>query len=536
MTMKFLSRSLFILLLLYGLVFAVGDLYLMREGAPLWLAVAFPIVIVGIQYLIGPWLIELFLDIYWDDTFEQLPARNREFIEKLCMERSLKMPRIGIIQSGTPNAFSFGRVRRDARVVVTSGLLEILSPEEANAVLAHEIGHVEHWDFLVMTIAALAPLLLYQFYAFTERINNLRVVAYTAYLCYLLSQFVVLMLNRTREYWADHYAGEVTRAPDQLSSALVKIAYGMVRAEGQYREAMATGDKEEKSHWRRQRRLGGTLALMGISNFRSGAALALGANPAEAAAVMRWDLVNPWARLYELNSTHPLTALRVRQLNEQTVSMHQSLQYPLPPDRRMRWGLFPLEVVLWAAPFLAGVALAAVWWQSSLLASLGITVPDNLRPILLMFIGAAWILRTLYRYRGKFESASVGTLLEDMEVSQMRTRAVRLKGTILGRGLPGAFWSPDLVLRDATGIIFLLYRQSIPFARFLFGLTEAETYIGQEVEVQGWFRRGLTPYVEIAKLTGEGHQVHRTYSRWIQYGLSIGAIVVAWVWLNALAG
>ena len=103
--MKFLSRSLFILLLLYGLVFAIGDMYLMHEGAPLWLALAFPVVTVGIQYLIGPWLIELFLDISWDAT--ELPAGNREFIAELCAKRGLKIPRIGIIHSGTPNAWAF---------------------------------------------------------------------------------------------------------------------------------------------------------------------------------------------------------------------------------------------------------------------------------------------------------------------------------------------------------------------------------------------------------------------------------------------
>jgi heat shock protein HtpX len=211
--------------------------------------------------------------------------------------------------------------------------------------------------------------------------------------------------------------------------------------------------------------------------------------------------------------------------------MHQALQYPLPANQRIRWGRFPLEVFLWAAPFLAALVLGVTSWQSSLLAPYGIVLPADFKPYLLMFIGTIWILRTLYRYRGTFENATVGALLEDVDVSQMRTRAVRLKGTILGRGVPGAFWSPDLVLRDPTGIIFLLYRQSIPFARFLFGTTEAETYIGQEVEVEGWFRRGLTPYVEMSRIAGEHRQVHRMYSRWIQLGLALCAIVVGWFWL-----
>jgi hypothetical protein len=112
----------------------------------------------------------------------------------------------------------------------------------------------------------------------------------------------------------------------------------------------------------------------------------------------------------------------------------------------------------------------------------------------------------------------------------MRLRPVRLKGEIVGRGVPGAFWSPDLVLRDATGMIFMLYRQTIPFARFLFAITEAEQYVGQEVEIEGWFRRGLVPYVEMRKLTGADGRPHRSYSRWVQYALALSAVIAGYLW------
>lgn len=85
-----------------------------------------------------------------------------------------------------------------------------------------------------------------------------------------------------------------------------------------------------------------------------------------------------------------------------------------------------------------------------------------------------------------------------------------------------------MVLRDATGMIFVLYRQTIPLARFFFAISEAENYIGQHVVIEGWFRRGLTPYIEMSRLTGEDGSVHRTYSRWVQCALAISAIVVGW--------
>jgi len=531
--MKFITRSLLFLLALYGLVFAVGDWYLVRSGANLWFAVLFAIGFVGLQYLVAPWIIQWVLDISWCDEGAKLPEANREFIEKLCAERGLKVPRIGIIYSGTPNAFSFGRIRSDARVVVTSGLLDVLTPEEANGVLAHELGHVEHWDFAVMTIAALAPLVLYQIYVVTDKINNARAVAYGAYVCYLLSQYVVLLLNRTREYFADHYAACVTHAPSTLSSALVKIAYGMVREEGEYQRVMAMGSKDDKKDARKMRRLAGTVALMGISNVRSGSALALAqANPMEAAAVMKWDLVNPWARFYELSSTHPLTALRVRELNREAETMHQAIEYPLPQDQRICWGKFPLEFLVWVLPVLAGGLLVTTYWFPYVFRYLQYDLPANFRPMLLMALGVTWFARILYRYRGEFQDANVGRLLEDLEVSQMRPRAVHLKGKIVGRGEPGAFWSPDLVLRDGTGMVFLLYRSSIPLARWIFGTVSADNYMGQEVKVEGWFRRGLVPYVELSKLTDGNGQSRRLYSRWIQCAAAAAAVILAWLWMT----
>ncbi len=530
--MKFILRSLLILLALYGAVFALGDIVLLRSHASVWWAAGFAVGVIGLQYLVGPWLIEWLLTIVWDEDASLLPEANREFVRRLCAERGIKMPRIGIIYSGTPNAFSFGHTPGDARVVITRGLLEVLTPEETNAVLAHEIGHVEHWDFAVMAIAALAPLLLYQIWVFTRTNENTRLVGWTAYFCYWVSQFIVLLLNRTREYMADHYSAEVTGTPNVLSSALVKIACGLVRAEGEFAEKMQFGTRQQKKEVRREQRLGGALAVMGISNVQSGAALALGgANPSEAAAVMRWDLVNPWARMYELNSTHPLTAFRVLALNRDTAALHQSTEYPLPADQRVEWGRFPLELVLWAAPV---VAAWAIFFESTMThLPAGIDWSAEFTAKMLIFTGAAWILRTWYRYHGEFEPASIGTLIRDTQVSQMQARAVRVEGEIVGRGVPGAFWSPDLVLRDETGMLFILYRQTIPFARLLFALNAAD-YIGQRVTIEGWFRRGLRPYIEMSKLSTSEGKTNRAWSRWVQVLLALGAMAGGYFWLSAI--
>ncbi len=535
MSVRFLVRSLVALLVLYGLVFVFGDVLFARVGAPRWVVVSFPVGLIAFQYLLAPVLIEWLLPIGWVDLDDPEQRRlwgvsdaSAAFVLALCADRGLRAPRFGLIQSGTPNAFSFGRVRADARVVVSTGLIEILTTDELNAVLAHEIGHVEHWDFAVMTMAALAPMLLYQAYFILRGNKNGRAIAYGAYLAYMASQFVVLLLNRTREYFADQCSACVTHRPAALQSALVKIACGLVKSEGKYAQAMVDADVDRASA-RREHRLAGTVAVMGIASMHASEALALaGVEPSAAARVMRWDLVNPWARVYELRSTHPLTARRVRALSDAARSMGQTPAYEVSGTAPARWGLFPLEVLLWASPFAALLILLGIHETARVPRLLGMALPAGTPSMLLLFIGVTWMLRTLYRYHGTFEPQTIDRLIADLDASEMRSRAVRLEGEIIGRGVPGAFWSPDLVLRESTGLLFVLYRQSIPFARLLFAITSADALTGTHVTLDGWFRRGLRPYVELATLTTDDGVTHRAYSRWVQLALAAVVVLVGW--------
>ena len=328
--MGFVTRSLLVLSCLYGLVFVLGDLALLHNEASWVWGVVFVVGLIGIQYLVSPWIIEWIYSIGWYE--EDIPLAQRDFVRQLCEQRGMPVPRMGIIESGTPNAFAFGRVRSDARIVVTRGLLDLLTPEEINAVLAHELGHVAHYDFAVMALAAIAPLLLWQIYAWTNRMNNHgRIVSYGAYLAYWIGQFMVLLLNRTREYGADHFSAEVTREPDALSSALVKIGYGMVRERSEQKRLVLQGPGDEKkthaAGCKPGRRSGswGSPARPVLTRWHLPATILILPR-----ASMRWDLVNPWSRVYELGSTHPLTAFRLRALNREAVKIGQEPAYPLP--------------------------------------------------------------------------------------------------------------------------------------------------------------------------------------------------------------
>ena len=229
--------------------------------------------------------------------------------------------------------------------------------------------------------------------------------------------------------------------------------------------------------------------------------------------------------------------------------MGQRGAYPLPEDVCVRWAGFPIEFVFWAAPLVCGFVLLSYVWIGKSLRGMGIVPPEGFVAWMLIALGVTWAARIVFRYRGSFARAQVGDLLEDMEVSQMRPRAVEIEGEIVGHGIPGAFWSADLVLRDSTGLMFLYYRSSIPFGRLFFALRSADRLIGEQVKVRGWYRRGLKPYVEVARvesrvpvargrgmvtLFGNKDQsapveyedlVERSYSQWIQ--LAATAVCVA---------
>jgi len=142
------------------------------------------------------------------------------------------------------------------------------------------------------------------------------------------------------------------------------------------------------------------------------------------------------------------------------------------------------------------------------------------------------------------------------KISQMRPRAIEITGEIIGQGQPGAFWSPDLVLKDETGLMFLLYRTSIPFGRLFFALTNVDRVMGEKVTVKGWYRRGLKPYIEMSRIDadlttykgGSGpitlfgdstsqvseqseHLISRSYSRWIQTAAAALCTAIGLAWL-----
>lgn len=536
---------------LLGLFLAVGFAITAVAGAPLWFPMAFAGAIVGVQYVVNPWLIQWLVPagvIAHDGTRYATDHALGELVARRCRDAGIPLVKLGIVDDGTPNAFTFGRTRGDARMWVTRGLLERLDERELDAVVTHEVGHVKHWDFAVMTVAAVVPMVLYLCYVVARGSDRseARGVAIGAYAAYVVSQFVVLSLSRAREYAADNWSCRCTGDGDALASALVKVAYGMGQVSGeQQAEAaalMAQGKegKKEAARLQSRQRRAQSMRAMGIFEPRSAeamqAALSAGIDPDRALAAMRWDAVNPWGRTLELKSTHPLVVHRIRALEEAGLpgaprqwSALRSLAQVSDDQRWAARARFGRELAITVAPWTVLVPLALFGAFTGSVASIGMA---------LLVAGILFFVKQHVRYPTFFAPvAEVTSLLERIDASPVAGIGVEVKGRVIGRGFPGYRLSPDLVVQDESGFVPLLYRQPLPLLASLFALFRVERYMDQEVTARGWYRRMPGPAIELRDVVAADGNRARSWEWVARYAGSVLLVVAGlFVTLAGIAG
>lgn len=191
-----------------------------------WMLISF--LMLGVQWWLGPVIIK------WSTGAKELKRENApeifEIVERLTSKAKLPMPKLFIVNNPTPNAFAFGRTQKDSNIAVHVGLMNVLTKEEVEGVLAHEIGHINNRDVAIMTIASIIPIMLYYgFLIFSPRNDNGGIGIGTilgAFAAQFVGQLMVMWLSRQREYFADEFSARLTGKPVSLMSALAKISYG----------------------------------------------------------------------------------------------------------------------------------------------------------------------------------------------------------------------------------------------------------------------------------------------------------------------
>ncbi len=221
--------------ILYGVITGMG--VWMGAGSA-WVYIILAFVFIGIQYLISPAIVGWTMKIKWVSEKEE-PELHR-MVAELAKAAYLPKPKVGISQLAIPNAFAFGRTRRDGRVCVTRGILKLLSRDELRAVLGHEMSHIKHRDMIIITLLSAIPLMLYwlawgmmwggMFGGRRQGGGYAALIGLGAFLLYFITNLLVLYGSRIREYYADLGSVRLGNTPHDLATALYKLVYGNARA------------------------------------------------------------------------------------------------------------------------------------------------------------------------------------------------------------------------------------------------------------------------------------------------------------------
>ena len=158
--------------------------------------------------------------------------RLYETVRRLAERAALPMPRVYIIPEMSPNAFATGRNPQHAAVAATEGILRILTDEELEGVLAHELAHVKHRDILISSVAATlaaAIMMVSRFAMFfggsrddRQGSNPIALLA-TIILAPIAAMLIQAAISRSREYDADAGGASIAGGAHGLVSALRKI-------------------------------------------------------------------------------------------------------------------------------------------------------------------------------------------------------------------------------------------------------------------------------------------------------------------------
>ena len=156
-----------------------------------------------------------------------------EMVRRLTHKAGLPMPRVYIINQPQPNAFATGRNPEHAAIAVTTGIMKILSAEELEGVVAHELAHVKHRDILIGTVAAtLAGAITYLahmaqwaliFGGRDDEDGNPLVAIAMMIVAPIAAMLIQMAISRSREYAADAGGAKIAGNPRYLASALRKL-------------------------------------------------------------------------------------------------------------------------------------------------------------------------------------------------------------------------------------------------------------------------------------------------------------------------
>jgi heat shock protein HtpX len=229
------AKTFFLMVVLTIIFVALGSMIGGKSGATIALAVAL------VMNFVSYWFSDrIVLAMYRARQVTEHEAPNLySMIASLSQRASLPMPRLYMIESDSPNAFATGRNPENGVVAVTTGIMRLLSREELEGVLAHELTHIKNRDILIQTVAAsLAGAITWlgniaRFSMFfgggrdDNRGGNIFSVIIFSMLAAFAAMLIQLAISRSREYLADEGGAHLAGNPLYLAGALKHLHQGV---------------------------------------------------------------------------------------------------------------------------------------------------------------------------------------------------------------------------------------------------------------------------------------------------------------------
>ncbi|AFY43044.1 M48 family metallopeptidase [Nostoc sp. PCC 7107] len=487
------------------------------------------LVVIGILFsaiALSPWLLDWLLTRFCSQqplSKDILHSRSREtarVLQRYCQQKRWQLPHLRILPINTPIALTYGNLPRNARIVVSQGLLNQLADDEIATIYATQLGHIAHGDYLVMSLVLLLTLPIYRLYQQISQWGNnispgfgqwpFNIFSSLTYGIWCLFTGTALWLSRSRHYYSDRLAAEITGNPNALIRAFLKIAIGIAH------------DIQQVQHTNCQ--LECLNLLMPISYQQS---LSLGSIaghiPFESA--LMWDHINPYRHWMAINNSHPLIGQRIQWLCQIARHWHIETELHLANEQFIK--TTRQSFLLQIAPFLGipiGFGFAGLIWLSWQTA------------FSLKFLNLKWIyedwnfvsgclligfsIGLVIRMNAFFPNLKTANyqanenlpnLLANPSAIPIDSTSVCLVGQLLGRSGTANSVAQDFILKSSTGLVKLHH---VPWL-CLGQKVHLPDLIGRQVTVIGWFRRGATPWIDIQSVqTQTGATLYSPHPIW----------------------
>jgi len=524
---------------------------IVQPGAPLWTE---SFTVVSLLILIGGsrWILDALLRILHGLkplSMQELSVYSPETaasLSRFCRKVNIPVPILGLLPTTTPVIFSYGVLPHVSRTVISQGLLDQLADDEIAALYANEVGHLSHWTVPLMSGMTTLLQLPYTLYWLTAEWANQKespitkasatVITVMSYGFFWLWRWVPLWLSRQRTYYSDRIATDLTGNPNGYTRALLKLA-------------IATAN--DVQHQGQASYLLEGFEILSPLGYRIAAPIGSLYPHAPLEQILEWERTNPLRHWLAINNTHPPTGERLNLLTlyARHWRLETELDWPEPTARRGRktalTGAEWRSLWLQGAPYFGlvfGIAIALVlkvlgWigmrtnWELVSWMGTDTTILVGL-PLVGLCIGILIRLNPFFpdlQVQGRKSGYQEGlpSLLSNASAIPLNSQTVRLEGTLIGRrGISNVF-NQDLWLKTSRGLIQLHYTSRYGIFSSLFpAVIRPSTLVNSALFVTGWFRRGVTPWVDVETLQTKNGKLERSYHP--IWSLLIAAISATW--------